>query len=86
MTDKGGKKGTKEVAKKGKKIKFDDTVQVTVETQDAITCCRCKVVFTNKDAKFICCDRCDKWHCTKYANITDKAYNFLASKDAKDLA
>ena len=34
----------------------------------------------------ICCDRCQKWYCTKCVNITDALYSFLASKEADDIA
>ena len=34
----------------------------------------------------ICCDRCQKWYCTKCVNITDAFYSFLASKEADDIA
>ena len=33
-----------------------------------------------------CCDRCQKWYCTKCVNITDVFYSFLASKEADDIA
>ena len=29
--------------------------------------------------------QCQKWYCTKYMNITDSFYSFLASKEAEDI-
>ena len=34
----------------------------------------------------ICCDRCQKWYCTKFVNISGAFYSFLASKEADDIA
>ena len=34
----------------------------------------------------ICCDKCQKWYCTKCVNITDAFYSFLASKETDDIA
>ena len=34
----------------------------------------------------ICCNRCQKWYCTKCVSITDAFYSFLASKEADDIA
>ena len=89
MTDpersKGRKKGSTEVRKKGKKVQFDSTVNEQ-EAPDTLICNRCKGMFTNVNAKMICCDRCQKWYCTKCVNITDAFYSILASKEADDIA
>ena len=89
MTDpersKGRKKGSTEVRKKGKKVQSDNTVNEP-EAPDTLICNRCKGIFTNVNAKMTCCDRCQKWYCTKCVNITDALYSFLASKEADDIA
>ena len=89
MTDpersKGEKKGSIEVRKKGKKIQSKNTVNEQ-EAPDALICNRCKGIFTNVNAKMICCDRCQKWYCTKCVNITDVFYSFLVSKETDDIA
>ena len=68
MTDpersKGRKKGSTEVRKKGKKVQSDNTVNEQ-EAPDALICNKCKGIFTNVNAKLICCNRCQKWYCTK---------------------
>ena len=89
MTDpersKGRKKGSTEVRKKGKKVQSDNTVNEQ-EAPDVLICNRCKGIFTNVNAKMICCDRCQKWYCIKCVNISDAFYSFLASKEADDIA
>ena len=84
MTDlersKGRKKGSTEVRKKGKKVQSDNKVNEQ-EAPDALICNRCKGIFINVNAKIICCDRCQKWYCTKCVNISDAFYSFLASKE-----
>ena len=89
MTDpersKGRKKGSTEVRKKGKKVQSDNTVNEQ-EAPDTLICNRCKGIFTNVNAKIICCDRCQKRYCTKCVNISDAFYSFLASKEADDIA
>ena len=89
MTDpersKGREKGSIEVRKKGKKVQCGNTVNEQ-EAPDTLICNRCKGIFTNVNAKMICCDRCQKWYCTKCVNITDAFYSFLASKEADDIA
>ena len=74
MTDpersKGRNKGSTEVRKKGKKVQSDNTVNEQ-KAPDALICSRCKGIFTNVNAKMICCDRCQKWYCTKCVNISD---------------
>ena len=74
MTDpersKGRKKGRTEVRKKGKKVQFDNTANEQ-EAPDALICNGCKEIFRDVNAKMICWDRCQKWHCTKCMNITD---------------
>ena len=84
---KGRKKGSTEVRKrkKGKKVQSDNTVNEQ-EAQDILICNRCKGIFTNVNAKMICCDRCQKWYCTKCVNITNAFYSILASKEADDIA
>ena len=88
MTDpersKGRKKGSTEVRKKGKKLQFDNTAKEQ-EAPDALIHNGCKEIFTDIDAKMICCHRCQKWHCTKCMNITDAFYSFLVSKEAEDI-
>ena len=85
MTDpersKGRKKGSTEVRKKGKKVQSDNTVNKQ-EVPDALICNGC----TNVNVKVICCDKCQKWYCTKFVNITDAFYSFLASKEADDIS
>ena len=34
----------------------------------------------------ICCNRCQKWYCTKCVNITNEFYGFLPIKEADDIA
>ena len=86
MTDpersKGRKKGSTEARKKGKKVQFDNTANEQ-EAPDALICNGCKEIFTDVNAKMICCDRCQKWYCTKCMNITDAFYSFLASKEVE---
>ena len=88
MTDpersKGRKKGSTEVRKKGKKVQSDNTVNEQ-EALYALICNGCKGLFTNINAKLICCDICQKWYCTKCTNITDVFYSFLTSKEAEDI-
>ena len=88
MTDpersKGRKKGSTEVRKKGKKVQFDNTANEQ-EAPDTLTCNGCKEIFSDVNAKMICCDRCQKWYCTKCMNITDAFYSFLANKEAEDI-
>ena len=88
MTDpersKGRKKGGTEVRKKGKKVQFKNTANEQ-EAPDALICNGCKEIFTDVNAKMICCDRCQKWYCTKCMNITDAFYSFIASKEAEDI-
>ena len=78
MTDpersKGRKKGSTEVRKKGKKVQFDTAKEQ--EASDALICNGCKEKFTDVNAKMICCDRCQKWYCTKCMNKTDAFYSF----------
>ena len=81
----GRKKGSTEVRKKRKKVQSDNTVNEQ-EDPDTLICNRCKGIFTNVNAKMICCNRCQKWYCTKCVNITDAFYSFLASKEADDIA
>ena len=61
MTDpersKGKKKGSTEVRKKGKKVQFDNTAKEQ-EASDALICNGCKEIFTDVNAKMICCNRC----------------------------
>ena len=72
-------------AKKGKKGKADNSsTSKQPELPDFITCNGCKQVFTDKDAKILCCDHCETWYCTKCARISDAGYNFLSSKEAED--
>ena len=85
MIDPERSKGRKEVRKKGKKVQSDNTVNEQ-EAPDTLICNRCKGIFTNVNAKMICCNRCQKWYCTKCVNITDAFYSFLASKEADDIA
>ena len=88
MTDpersKGRKKRSTEVRKKGKKVQFDNTVKEQ-EAPDALICNGCNDIFTDVNAKMICCDRCQKWYCMKCINITYALYSFLVSKEAEDV-
>ena len=88
MTDpersKARKQGSTEVRNKGKKVQFDNTAKEQ-EDPDAQICNGCRKIFTDVNAKMICCDRCQKWDCTKCMNITDAFYSFLASKEAEDI-
>ena len=80
MTDpekKGRKKGSKEVRKKGKKVQSDNTTNEQ-EAPDALICNGCKEMFTDVNAKMICCD-------TKCRDITDAFYSFLASKETEHI-
>ena len=52
---------------------------------DALICNGCKEIFTDVNAKMICCNRCQKWYSTKCMDITDAFYSFLASKEAEDI-
>ena len=83
-SSKGRKKGSTEVRKKGKKVQFYNTANEQ-EAPDALICNGCKEIFTDVNAKMIWCDRCQKWYCTKFMNITDAFYSFLASKEAEDI-
>ena len=89
MTDpersKGRKKGSTEERKKGKKVQFENTANEQ-EALETLICDRYKGIFTNVNAKMICCDRCQKWYCSKCVNITDAFYSFLASKEVDDIA
>ena len=88
MTDpersKGRKKGSTKVRMKGKKVQFDNTAKEQ-EAPDVLICNGCKEIFTDENTKMICCDRCQKWYCTKCMNITDAFYSFLVSKEAEDV-
>ena len=47
-------------AKKGKEGKADNSsTSKQPELPDSITCNGCKQVFTDKDAKILCCDCCE---------------------------
>ena len=63
MTDpernKGRKKGSTEVRNKGKKVQSNNTVNQQ-EAPDALICNGRKGIFTNVNAKMICCARCLK--------------------------
>ena len=65
--------------KRGKKAKVDNTIK-------SITCIACKQVFTDLDAKIVCCDRCENWYCSKCAHISDAGYNFLSSQEAENIS
>ena len=67
---KGRKIGSTEVRKKGKKVHSDNTAN-DQEAPDALICNRCKGIFTDVNAKMICCHRCQKWYCIKCVNIAD---------------
>ena len=82
---KGRKIGSTEVRKKGKKVQSDNTAN-DQEAPDALICNRCKGIFTDVNAKMICCHRCQKWYCIKCVNIADAFYSFLASKEPGDIA
>ena len=88
MTDpersKDRKKGGTEVRKKGRKVQFDNIANEQ-KAPDALICNGCKEKFTHVNAKMICCDRCQKWYCTRCTNITDAFYSFLVSKKAEDI-
>ena len=88
MTDpersKGRKKWCTEVRKKGKKVQSDNTANEQ-EAPDAQICNGCKEIFTHVNPKMICCNRCQKWFCTRCMDITDAFYSFVASKEAEDI-
>ena len=71
--------------KKGKKAESDNTVDEQ-EATDAVISNGCKGIFTNVNAKMICCNRGQKWFCTKCMNITNALHIFLASKETEDIA
>ena len=55
-------------------------------TSKSITCIACKQVFTEMDAKIVCCDRCENWYCNKCAHISDEGYRFLSSREAENIS
>ena len=87
MTDperrKCSKKGSTEERKKGKKVQSDNTANEQ-EAPESLICNGCKGIFTDVNVKMICCNRHQKWYCTKCMNITD-VFSFLARKEAKDI-
>ena len=74
--------------KKGEKAKADSNPLTSkwAEVPDSITCHWCKQVFIDEDFKIMSCDRCALWFCIKCVHISQARYNFLASKEAEDIA
>ena len=89
--DTGNQETEKNKAKKPRKNKAESqttgaTGNKQVDQPDSITCHTCSQVFTDENAKIICCDRCEFWYCIKCANIPEAGYAFLASQDAEAIA
>ena len=83
-----GNQGTK--AKKTRKNKTENQAIGSSGNKqadpDSLTCHICNQVFTDENAKIICCNRCEYWYCIKCANIPEAGYAFLASQDAEAVA